>query len=1232
MYSDGGPHVVAFRASATAAQILIDPANPTSTEVTVNANGTVQLKPQVLDSAGNIIENAPLSYSSISPDIATVDAAGRIEGKSPGFSTLAVTSGAVLATTTITVVAITSGVAGFEITGVAQDLARRIYLANSRDHTILLSQDLQQSPSIYAGANQQPGLINADRQTSRFRNPAFLAFNQAEGSLYVSDSANNVIRQIRPGPNGQVQTLDVIELMGIFARSATFNNPQGIALDNQGFLWVVDSGNHTVRRINLVTRIVKTIAGKAGRAGSSDGAGESAGFNSPTGIAIESESLAQQLERQERGDPPPPLGVIVADTGNGLIRRVKENGQVETIGITAPSAGGIDSQHESPLQEHPASSTPSIAHSSSILIYRRASASSPGTAVTFNSPTAVATDSFGNIYVTESNSGRVKTVLPNGQVVLSAQVNTFREPKGIAIGQSGKVLVAETGFSAREITFGVPEVSSLTPQRVSIRGGARITIKGRNFAPGTVIVAAGAVISNIEVKDTQTISFVTPPLPSGRITLTVQNRGGLAQTLLLVEGLSPSDLPPGYITTIAGGSTFGGEGSKATAASISPAGVAVDVDGNIFIADISNNRIRRVDAKTGIITAVAGNGENDFYGDGGLATAAALEKPRAIAFDDRGNLYIAHGDNTRIRKVDVATGIITTMAGGGPRSPGLGDNGPAAGAYLSVVQGLAFDAAGNLLVADSFDHRVRKIDRETRIVTTVAGSGPPGESGGGFAGDGGRATVAALNLPTGVAVDSAGNIFIADRENNRIRKVDTASGIITTVAGSGPAGSQGISSGDGGAAISATLIGPYAIAFDANGSLYISGNSRIRKVDAGIITTVAGNGRFDQSAEDGPATAGTLIEPDGIAVDAARNLFIADLGSGRIRKVDSAARITTVAGGGKQDVGDNGPGTFAALRFPNGVGVDAARNLFVADTQNHRVRKVSAATGVITTIAGNGENEFSGDGGQAVSAGLSFPTAISVDTNGALFIADTANRRVRKVDARTQIITTIAGTGESGFSGDNGLAIAATLDPHGIAVDAAGNIYIADADNHRIRRVDATTGIITSVAGNGGEGFLGDNGLATDANLFRPQAVALDARGNLFIADSGNHRIRKVAAGSRIITTVAGGGKSYPGDNGLAVNAVLGFPRGIAVDAAGNLFTTDSNNDRIRRVDAFTGIITTVAGAGQAGFSGDGGPATDAAMGEPYGVAVDAAGNLYIADPFNNRIRLVRGLPARRRP
>ena len=1138
-------------ASGSIAEIIIDPIS-LSPEIVVNEGNTIQLAPLVLDEEGNVLEEVNFSYTSLDTEVATIDAFGEIEGRQAGFSTLTVTAGEVVKSATITVVKVTPGAAGFEITGVAQDLARRLYLANSADHTILLAQNLEAIPQVYAGIENSPGLLNDERLQSLFNNPAFIALDQAHGTLYVSDGVNHVIRLVQPGVAGQVETLAGTSQAGATDGSlteASFNNPQGVTLDNRGRLWVADSGNHTIRRINLVTGRVETIAGMAGEAGFSGGHGQEARFNSPVGLALETESVAEQLAREQRGEPPPPVSVIVADTGNGLLRRVKDNGEVQTIG--SPTEGTSGNADTARFAVDP---------------------------IVFNSPTGVAVDPFGNIYVTEPDLGQVKTILSTGEVVQATQGNTFSQPQGIIISASGQAIATDANRSAQRISLGTPEINAVTPESVRSQGGAVVTIQGKSFAPDSLMVVGGVVIEDFEILNTQTIRFSAPMLPSGRTTVTVQNRGGLAQAPLLVEAIPLSELSEGHITTVAGGTTFVGDGSDAKAAALNrPWGVAVDGAGNLFIADAENERVRKVDATTGIITTVAGSGEEGSSGDGGPATQARLGFPLEVAVD----------------------------------------------------------RAGNLFIADSVNHRIRKVDAATGIITTVAGSGEDG-----FSGDGGPATEASLNEPFSVAVDGVGNLFIADRNNARIRKMAAITGIITTVAGNGcdDIFFEECELGDGGAATAAGLGRPEGVAVDESGNLFIAdARARIRKVDAttGIIITVAGSGEGPQdfSGDGGPATQAGLSSPNSVAVDGAGNLFIADLGNHRIRKVDGISGIiTTVAGSGEMGFpGDGDAATAANFSSPRSVAVDGTGNLFISDHDNFKIRKVDSSTGIITTVAGNGEHGLlSEDGGPATEAGLSFPEGVAVDEAGNLFIVDSGNDLIRKVDTVTDIITTVAGTfRQEDFSGDGGPATQASLNfPQGVAVDGAGNLFIADSDNHRIRKVDAITGVITSVAGNGQEGFSGDGGLATQAGLNNPSRVAVDEAGNLFIADSDNHRIRKVDAITGVITSVAGNGQEgFSGDGGLATQACLNSPHGLAVDGAGNLFIADRFNDRIRKVEVTSGVITTVAGNGESpqGVSGDGSPATEARLFFPEGVAVDEAGNLFIADTRNNRIRAVRG-------
>ena len=351
-----------------------------------------------------------------------------------------------------------------------------------------------------------------------------------------------------------------------------------------------------------------------------------------------------------------------------------------------------------------------------------------------------------------------------------------------------------------------------------------------------------------------------------------------------------------------------------------------------------------------------------------------------------------------------------------------------------------------------------------------------------------------------------------------------------------------------------------------------------------------------------------------------------------------AYTIDTVAGSGPVGGlgsygGDGGPAVSARLSRPNGIAADGAGNIFITDAGNNRIRKIDIVSGIVSTVAGNGVFGYGGDGGPAVSARLNSPSGVAVDGAGNIFIADSGNYRIRKVDAGSGVISTVAGNGEAApreedsaegnSSGDGGPAVAARLgNPVSIAADGAGNIFIADSGNHSIRKVAADSGVISTVAGNGKYGYGGDGGPAAEAALYYPFAVAFDGAGNLLIADTFNTRIRKVDTDSGVISTVAGNGVSGGGgDGGPATDAQLSRPNGIAADGAGNIFIADAGNNRIRKIDTVSGAVSTVAGNGQYGYGGDDGPAAEARLNHPLNIAADGAGNLFIADYGNHRIR-----------
>ena len=529
--------------------------------------------------------------------------------------------------------------------------------------------------------------------------------------------------------------------------------------------------------------------------------------------------------------------------------------------------------------------------------------------------------------------------------------------------------------------------------------------------------------------------------------------------LLLLAGVSVAVGQQYSITTAAGGAPpptpVAGTGTSIG----QPRRVAVDPSGNVYFS--SGNSVFKLSGTT--LTLFAGNSRPGYAGDGGPATSAQLNTPAGLAIDSKGNVYIADTLNNRIRIVS-PSGTINTFAGNGTIGyiNAVGDGGLATYAQLQLPSGVAVDSSGNVYIADTGDNLVRLV-APSGIISTFAGIGYPG-----FGGDAGAATAGSLNHPEDVAVDSSGNVYIADTLDAAIREVTISNGNINTVAGNSATIGY---SGDGAAATSAGLIEPFAVAVDSGGNFYIaeSADGRIRKVDTkGNISTIAGNGTLGFSGDGSTATNAQLQLPTGVAVDSSGNVYIADSHNARIRKL-AGGNLTTVAGNGNVSyAGDGGPATKAELNAPQAVAVDNAGNLYIADTANHVVREVTAA-GTISTIAGNGS---AGSGTNQLNG----PQGVAVDGSGNVYVADTGNSRVVKVSGGS--LSVVAGTGTPGFGGDGGAASSAQLNsPVGLAVDSAGNLYIADVDNNRIRKV-TSGGTISTLAGSS-QGFAGDGALAT---------------------------------------------------------------------------------------------------------------------------------------------------------
>lgn len=688
------------------------------------------------------------------------------------------------------------------------------------------------------------------------------------------------------------------------------------------------------------------------------------------------------------------------------------------------------------------------------------------------------------------------------------------------------------------------------------------------------------------------------------------------------------------ISTVVGGGTT--PTSPLSADLPGPTSAVRDQSGNTYIAAPASTNLFKLTAG-GTLTVFSGQGYGGFNGDGIQASNAQLGSPAAIAIDGNGNIFFADYGSSRVRRIDGTTGVITTVAGNGTKcahsTNTCGDGGPATDALLNLPEAIALDGAGNLFIADSTDNKIRRVDASTQIITTVVGDGNPCANPSNACGDEGAATSAQLHFPEGIAVDAAGNLYVSDTLDQRVRKV--SGGIIHAFAGNGGFCRDSTTScGDGHPATLANLHKPQQVALDATGQLYIADTAdhKIRFVDTtGTIKLFAGNGTQGFGGDGAAATSATLDLPTSVSIDGG-NILIADTGNQRVRIV-SGGVIQSLAGGGKG--GDGGPATSALLAGPYTLTGDAAGNLYIADRDNNRIRKISA--GVISTIAGTGSVGYTGDNGPATSAMLNAPTSVAIDSAGNIFIADTGNLVVRKIDASTHNISTYAGNGNSCFPttspcGDGGPATSGNLTwPLTVAVDANDNLYIADYFAFKVRKVDAATQIISTAAGTGNEGRSGDGGPAKSANLDHPSSVALDASGNLFISDQYNNKVRKVNSGGTISTYMGTGKTCLCGDGGPAINGSMWNPLEVATDPSGNVFVGGGNANVVQRINATTGIWGTVAGNPKkplvGGFAGDGGLATMATLAN-FGLWVDGSNNLYIADEGNNRIRTVHLTPS----
>jgi sugar lactone lactonase YvrE len=578
-----------------------------------------------------------------------------------------------------------------------------------------------------------------------------------------------------------------------------------------------------------------------------------------------------------------------------------------------------------------------------------------------------------------------------------------------------------------------------------------------------------------------------------------------------------------------------------------PTAVTIGQDGMVYVSDAYKGRLIRFDPVTGTATALPGLDPQPPFGNAPPDFDFSAD---ALAMNPAGELYGATSE--QMFRIDIQEGTRQFLTG---ESWSTGTSGQ-----------MTFDANGNLY----YLKRSNAIYSDTNLFRRSLPWGYPEQLIRGddynFHGDGGPLAWAGMSHARGVTLDAQGNLYIADSGANRVRKITAINGEINR--------------------------------------------------EESIITTVAGNGQWYSYDEGVPATSTGLASPEALAVDSAGNLYIHERGMNRVRRVSAVdGTISTYVGNGPWGyTGDGGPAVDAHIDLINGnIVLDAASNLYLAEMGANRLRRVNAATGIIETVLGNGTMTFCTEAAPRLEACLGGPQGVEVDAVGNVYISDSRNLRIRRIDAVTDELRTIAGTGFSyTHGGDGGPATAATFaaEPGGISFDAAGNLLIAGTYANNVRRIDAATGVITTIAGTGTSGFSGDGGPATAAQFYGVQDVVSDAAGNLYLSETGNRRIRRISA-SGIVSTIAGNGvNDFSGDGGPATAAALQYPTDIKVDASGNVLFVDST--RLRRIDAVTGIISTIAGNSSSSTSGDGGPATAAAIGWSPAIHVDAGGNIFL--------------------
>lgn len=959
----------------------------------------------------------------------------------------------------------------------AQDSQGNIYIVNSN---LVSKIDSNGKLAIIAGSSSA-GFADATGVDARFNNPkGIVLYNNA---LYIADTSNHRIRKI------DLSTMAVSTIAGTGVAGfldgpglgAQLRSPEGIAIDSDGNLYISDTANNRIRKITTDTT-VSTIAG-SGTAGFSDGAALSARFRSPRQIIFNNGQI------------------IVADRDNHRIRKIYDNSGTMTVATVAGT--GI------------AGSTDASALSAS-----------------FNLPMGLALDSAGNLYIADTSNNKIRKLDSSNNVTTLAGLGfagykdgdetnaVFSSPIGILMNTAGNLLIADSAnHSIRLLDFSAsylsPELSTFAGINISGNTDGSLGVARFNKPRGLVYDSQG----NLFTVDTG------------------NHR---------IRKITPS----GIVSTFAGSSLGYLDGNGTTAQFRTPIDIVIDTSDNLYVSDSANNRIRKINP-SGLVTTLAGNGAAGSAD--GLGALAQLRDPRGLTIDSSANLYLADYGNHRIRKID-STGNVSTIAG---TTSGF-VNGPSSVAKFSNPYDLVLNSTGDIIVADYANSAIRKIINHngTYLTSTIAGNLGLGYRDG-------SGIESQFANPSSLAIDNSDNIYIVDRANNRIRKIDGVNGSVTTIAGSGVAGFLDAKLAN------ASLNLPEFLIFGKNNNLLISDtvNDRIRSLDLTAVTdsnssqdpvsdltvsTIAGLASIAGN-RDGNSSVSLYNSPYGIVTDSSGNIYVADRANHLIRKIDSSNQSSVFAGSSVAGSTD-GFRLSASFNSPSDLALDSSGNLYVADYGNHLIRKITP-NGTVSTLAGDGTAGFAD--GLGIAAKFRNPIGLAIDASDNIYVSDYNNDRIRKIDNLGNV-STIAGSGTAGFL-DGTASLARFNKPIGIEVTNDGSLYIADSNNQRIRKISA--GTVSTFVGGGTATFA--DGVGTQALFYTPSYLAMDSNSNLYLSDNTNNRIRKITSGGTV-TSFSGTGLPGFKDGDLNI-AMFNRPRGIAINSNGDLIISEDAH-RIRKI------------------------------------------------------------------